>query len=167
MRGRKPTPTAVKQLRGNPGKRALNKHEPQFSGTPTCPSWLNRLAKKEWKRVTNELSALNMLRTVDTATLASYCQSYARWQMAEQTVEAEGQTIREPIVNKSGEIIGNKIKRHPATTIAKDEKAALLRAASLFGFDPSSRARIDLGDAPTVDPFEAFMQELHEVPHDG
>ena len=30
-RGRKPKPTAVKERQGNPGKRKLNKDEPQFS----------------------------------------------------------------------------------------------------------------------------------------
>ena len=29
MRGRKPKPTALKLIAGNPGKRALNAHEPQ------------------------------------------------------------------------------------------------------------------------------------------
>ena len=160
MRGRRPKPTAQKKLAGNPGKRALNKNEPNFAGVPECPDWLTPLAKDEWQRVTGELSALNMLRSVDTATLASYCQSYARWQSAELIVEKEGQTVREPITNKSGDVVGHKVKRHPATTIAKDEKAALHRAASLFGFDPSSRSRIDLGEPAAVDPFDAFMQEL-------
>ena len=29
MKGRKPTPTYLKLLKGNPGKRSLNKHEPK------------------------------------------------------------------------------------------------------------------------------------------
>ena len=40
-RGRKPKPTALKVLEGNPGKRPLNDHEPiPPKGELKCPSWL-------------------------------------------------------------------------------------------------------------------------------
>ncbi|SEB40763.1 phage terminase, small subunit, putative, P27 family [Terriglobus roseus] len=162
MPGRKPLPAAIKKERGNPGKRKLNEKEPSFTGFPVCPTFLTPVARTEWDRVTQELTALNMLRSVDTAALASYCLSYARWISAEETVTREGQTISEPILSKSGEVVGQKIKRHPATTIAKDEKAAMHRAAALFGFDPSSRTRLSTGEPQTQDPFEAFMATLHK-----
>ena len=38
MAGRKPKPTAVKKLEGNPGKRKLNTKEPNpGKGMPDCP----------------------------------------------------------------------------------------------------------------------------------
>ena len=38
MAGRKPKPTAVKKLEGNPGKRKLNTKEPvPAKGMPACP----------------------------------------------------------------------------------------------------------------------------------
>ena len=41
MAGRKPKPTAIKELEGNPGKRKLNKKEPKpEKGMPVCPEWL-------------------------------------------------------------------------------------------------------------------------------
>ena len=41
MAGRKPKPTAVKKLEGNPGKRKLNTKEPvPAKGMPDCPEWL-------------------------------------------------------------------------------------------------------------------------------
>lgn len=50
QRGRKPKPTAVKVLEGNPGKRSLNTNEPKpQKKTPRCPAWLEAEAKKEWK----------------------------------------------------------------------------------------------------------------------
>lgn len=165
MPGPPPKPTPLKKLGGNAGKRKINKREPNFSGAPVCPKWLTATAKEEWKRVTRELAALNMLRSVDSAALSAYCQSFARWQSAEEQIDKEGQTIREPITNKSGEIVGYKVKRHPATTIAKDERSAMHRAASLFGFDPASRTRITTGEpAPisTLDKFRARADELNE-----
>ena len=41
MAGRKPKPTALKKLEGNPGKRKLNTKEPMpGKGMPDCPKWL-------------------------------------------------------------------------------------------------------------------------------
>ena len=43
QRGRKPKPTAVKQLEGNPGKRQLNANEPKPAArAPSCPKWRKR-----------------------------------------------------------------------------------------------------------------------------
>ena len=47
-RGRKPTPTAMKLLEGNPGKRKLNDKEPRpEKKAPSCPKWLEPEGKKE------------------------------------------------------------------------------------------------------------------------
>ena len=59
--GRKPKPTSLKVLEGNPGKRALNDTEPKpEKKAPKCPTWLNKEAKKEWKRIATELEALGI-----------------------------------------------------------------------------------------------------------
>lgn len=144
MAGRKPKPTALKALTGNPGKRLLNASEPAFTGTPRCPTWLNKIAKAEWRRIVAEMAALDMLRSVDTAALAAYCLAFARWRSAEEIVEREGQIHDEPILDKEGKVVGHKKKRHPATTVAREERAAMIKAAALFGFDPSSRSRLSV-----------------------
>ena len=47
MAGRKPKPTALKKLEGNPGKRKLNTKEPvPDKGMPDCPKWLLPEAKQ-------------------------------------------------------------------------------------------------------------------------
>lgn len=59
MAGRKPKPTAVKKLEGNPGKRKLNKKEPvPEKGIPDCPDWLLPEAKTEWERLCEKLSQM-------------------------------------------------------------------------------------------------------------
>ena len=158
MPGRKPKPTSLKICENNPGKRKLNRKEPAFTGTPVAPEWMTGEAHVEWQRVVSELAALNMLKSTDQAVLAAYCMSWARWRSAELIIEREGQTVQEPIVNKSGEIVGTKTKRHPATSIAKEERMSLLRSATLFGFDPSSRSKLIVGDQSNdKDPFAEFL----------
>jgi P27 family predicted phage terminase small subunit len=122
----------------------MNQNEPQFTGTPKCPSDLPAPAKVEWRRVVKEMEALEMLRSVDMAALAAYCEAYANWRTAEEIVRTEGQIIHEPILSKAGEVVGEKVKRHPATTIAREERAAMVKIAALFGFDPSSRSRLSV-----------------------
>jgi hypothetical protein len=48
MRGRRPKPTRVKALTGNPGKRPLNTHEPRPEpAAPDCPPELSPAARQE------------------------------------------------------------------------------------------------------------------------
>ena len=91
QRGRKPKPTAIKELEGNPGKRPLNDAEPKpAKKAPPCPKWLEPEAKKEWRRLSKQLEQIGVLTEVDQAAFASYCQasealkssrtSHGRWQ---------------------------------------------------------------------------------------
>lgn len=49
MAGRKPKPTALKKLEGNPGKRKLNTKEPiPAKGMLNCPEWLLPEAKRNY-----------------------------------------------------------------------------------------------------------------------
>ena len=80
--GRPPKPTAIKALAGNPGKRPLNNNEPKPSGIPSCPTFLDAAAKKEWKRISKELIEIGILTSVDRSILASYCDAYSRWAQA-------------------------------------------------------------------------------------
>ena len=65
QRGRKPKPTAVKVLEGNPGKRSLNTGEPKpEKKAPRCPAWLEDEAKKEWRRMAKQLEHLGILTEI-------------------------------------------------------------------------------------------------------
>ena len=91
MAGRKPKPTALKKLEGNPGKRKLNTKEPvPAKGMPDCPKWLLPEAKEEWKRLCKKLSEMDVLTLteIDMAAFAAYCQSqsYARMYLLRQQV---------------------------------------------------------------------------------
>ena len=87
MRGLKPTPTHLKLIKGNPGKRRINEREPvPTADLPSAPTHLSDGAKVEWGRVSEELYRLGLLTGVDRAALAAYCQAYARWAQAENAI---------------------------------------------------------------------------------
>ena len=95
--GRKPKPTAIKKLEGNPGKRQLNEYEPKpMQKAPKCPMWLETEAKKEWRRTARQLEDLGILTEVDMAAFAGYCQAYARWKEAEEFISRHGTIVKTP-----------------------------------------------------------------------
>ena len=136
-RGRKPKPTAMKQLEGNPGGRKLNAREPKAnSGLPVCPSWLLPEAKNEWKRLAKKLHAMGILTVSDRMTFAAYCQSYARWKEAQEHLEQEGSVC----LTKNG------FEQPSAWVgIANTSQKLMMQAAAEFGLTPSVRSRLVAG----------------------
>lgn len=88
MRGRKPTPTNLKLIRGNPGKRPMRMDEfkPQRA-IPSCPRHLKGESRKEWKRITEELDKYGMISEVDRGALAMLCTLWGRYVAAEEMIE--------------------------------------------------------------------------------
>jgi P27 family predicted phage terminase small subunit len=136
MPGRKPKPTALKELSGNPGKRRLNRTQPEFSAGATCPKHLDKIAKVEWKRLSEDLTASGLLTSVDRAVLAGYCDAYSRWVQATTALQAQGLVITSP---KSGYPMPN-----PYVSIANTSLTLMHKFAAEFGFTPSSRSRINV-----------------------
>ena len=133
MRGRKPKPTHLKLLDGNPGKRGINASEPQPSRrAPTCPAHLCPPAKAEWKRLATQLTILRILTELDRAALAAYCQSYGRW------VEAERKLHETPMLLK---LPSGYVQQNPWLTIANKQLELMHRYLSEFGL---SRSRVSL-----------------------
>ena len=140
MRGRKPKPTAIKELEGNPGKRALNHKEPQpREGLPSRPAHLHGAAAIEWNRVVKELQEMGVLTRVDRAVLASYCVAYGHWVDAEQHLQEEGAVIETTF--------GNKVQ-NPYLSISKRSMDQMVKFAAEFGMTPSSLSRLK-SEAPT------------------
>lgn len=138
--GRPPKPTKLKVLAGNPGKRPLNMNEPKPKPVaPKCPAWLDKEAKREWKRVAPELEKLGLLTVVDGSALAAYCQAYARWRQAEEMIRREGLTI----TTETGYVMP-----HPAVKIAEKSMQLIRGFCNEFGLTPSSRAKMTV---PEVD----------------
>ena len=108
MAGRKPKPTAVKKLEGNPGKRKLNNKElDPKKRMPACPDWLMPEAKKEWERLAELMNQMDVLTEADMAAFAAYCQSYVRWKEAQEHITSGGSTFEIDIeleIKREGEL---------------------------------------------------------------
>jgi len=134
MRGRRPKPSRLKVLTGNPGKRPLNMNEPVPNPTvPECPPELGPVAQREWNRLVGELAALRLITNLDRAALAAYCAAYALWAEATEAIQKYGAMVKSP----SGYPM-----QSPYVAIVNRQTEIMMRIASEFGFTPASRSRI-------------------------
>ena len=134
QRGRKPKPTALKELEGNPGKRQLNINEPKpLAKAPSCPKWLDPEAKKEWKRLSKKMEQIGILTEIDMAAFAGYCQAYARWKAAEEFISKHGSIVKTP---------SGYWQQVPQVSIAQQYMKAMQKFAEQFGLTPAARSRI-------------------------
>jgi P27 family predicted phage terminase small subunit len=165
--GRKPKPTNMKILQGNPGKRPLNRAEPKPTAKiPSCPKTLTGEARKEWRRVTKELAQLGLLTAIDRAVLALYCQAWGRWVYAEEQLEKlrtwAGRDGEEPELPPPGWTFTTDKGYEGVTpwlSIANKAASEVRKLAAEFGMTPSSRSRVTVTKAEEVDPYEAFRRQ--------
>lgn len=167
-RGRRPLPTAVKELRGNPGKRKLNEAEPvPAAGEPEMPKGLSEGAAAEWNRILPGLMAMRIITPVDRATLAAYCYAYDIWMQANDEIREFGVMIKFPIMGRKGtpeenEVISYLPKKNPALAIASDALKTMNSYGSLLGVNPVSRANLHVEKPKEEDPFDAWAKQKAE-----
>ena len=136
MPGPRPKPTRLKRLAGNPGKRPLNRNEPEPEpGIPSVPAHLDDEAKAEWGRISEELDALGLLTSVDRAALAAYCQAWSTWVESVEKLRSMGKIIKSP----SGYPMVN-----PYVAIHNKALDHMHKYAVEFGLTPASRSRISV-----------------------
>lgn len=153
MAGRKPIPTAIKELNGNPGKRPMNDAEPQPKhGEPPMPTGLSKYAKAAWKRMVPVLLGMGVLTVADGDALLLYCEAYAQWKEAMLQIKKHGMTytaigIKEQVITRLSPYIGERDKAFKAMKSMLTE----------FGCTPSSRSRLKVDKPQETDPLDDFL----------
>ena len=155
MRGRKPKPTALKVLAGNPGRRPLPAGEPAVQGgVPRAPRAMSREARAEWRRVMRHYAATGVITQVDRPALVAYCELYARAREAERKLQQTGLLV----ITDKGQAFANPLIR------VADRAWAEMRAFAIeFGMTPSSRARVRVPDKVPEDEFTQYMHSRVRV----
>jgi P27 family predicted phage terminase small subunit len=140
MSGPPPTSTALKILRGNPGRRRLNSREPRPAiELPTCPAHLSAEARREWRRIGPQLRDIGVLSTIDKAAFAAYCVNWARWVKAEQKIKSQGEVLRS---KRTGVEYYN-----PWLGVASRSMLLMHKFAIELGLSPSARSRVRSAEA--------------------
>lgn len=155
--GPPPKPTHLKKLAGNPGKRALNKHEPKPKGPLfEAPDDLPEAAVPFWNYAIR-CAPRGLLKRLDQRTLAIYAVAAAAHSAAAEICFREGITIKKRNMKMA--------HVHPAMRIVDAQAGIMMRACVEMGFTPSSRSRIivkegilDEDPIEPDNPFDEFAQ---------
>ena len=152
MRGKRPDPTHLKLLKGTPGGRPINRHEPKPIGAlHEAPADLPEGAVPFWDQAIAS-APRGLLRRLDERVL--FLWTVAAWAHSDavaKLAEANGLTS----YNRKN----HRQQMNPLLSIIDREANVMLRAAAELGFSPTSRSRVVVreGDlAEATNPFEEF-----------
>lgn len=140
--GRKPVPSALKELHGNPGKRKRNPREPKPAGNLfDAPRWMSKDQRAEWRYIVDS-SVPGLLTSVDRANLTAYVVATClHRQAAKELGKAKSLTVP---VGTAGAV-----QQHPALQIVNRQALIMIKAAAEMGFTPASRSRVSVdGEVP-------------------
>lgn len=163
MAGRKRIPSAIREGEtvGDSNYSAVAHRriapQPNFPTGIRMPSFLDKEAKKEWRRITSALADLDLLRATDTAVLASYCAAYSRWEKAERELATKGAVIE--VDGSQGQ---KKFVKNPQLMISEQSQKMMLRAGSLLGFNPADRSKVSAPPKQAENPFGNLDDEDDE-----
>lgn len=133
-RGPRPTPSKILKARGS--WRATGREgEPEATGAPVCPTFLDDTAKEVWAETCDELDRMGILASADKWTLAAYCVACS--QLARTTAELATDTLTTETQRGSAS--------NPLVTIQHKAIEKIAKLASHFGLSPSARVglRVD------------------------
>ena len=148
MRGAKPKPTHLKLLAGNPGKRPLNRNEPQPQGDlHDAPDWLTVDQKAGWTYAIANAPA-GMLKRLDRSAMTAFVVAEDLHRQASMAVGKFGLITKSPT---KGEPMQN-----PYLPIINRQAQIMLKAAAELGFTPSSRSRVSVDKRDQENPFDAI-----------
>ncbi|MFA5593218.1 MAG: phage terminase small subunit P27 family [Micavibrio sp.] len=134
MRGRKPKPTALKLVAGNPGKRKINKQEPQpRADLAAAPAWLSQRQQNIWRDVV-EFAPPGLLKDVDASVFAVWVVAYDLYQEASDKLARTGMLVKAPNTGVP--------MQSPYLAIVNKQAQIMMKAAAEMGFTPASRSRV-------------------------
>jgi len=156
IRGRRPKATQRQISEGDPAKRGKRKLQQQLDkepkaarGLPPCPKHVVGVARSAWKFWVEELQEMKLDARPDAMMLEGACVNYARAVQADAMIQ-HGCQVEEPIINHTtGEVIGTKIKNHPAVAVSNSAWRQVRAFCSEFGLSPVSRTRLTLEQPDT------------------
>lgn len=147
-RGPAPKPGELKALEGGRGHRPINLEQsfrPEV-GVPDMPRWLNKEARKAWKRLSEELVYYNLLSKVDRDAFAMLCQTIGRLELIERSVNgrmdlaiSEGRDAASALLDKTPN--GLAVQAAIYQVLNKEQEKLRLMLAE-FGLTPAQRARV-------------------------
>tara|TARA_B100001063_G_scaffold247320_1_gene292612 strand:+ start:5905 stop:6375 length:471 start_codon:yes stop_codon:yes gene_type:complete len=148
MASPKPVPTALRLIKGNPSKRAINKQEPKPQrGIPRCPAHLDSKAKTAWKKLCTHLDKMGVLTLADEMALEVLVSVYARIRDLQKQIKDHGGTTYES-TREDGAVFH---KALPQVQQLEKAESTFRSYLTEFGLTPSARAKLKTEEEPPGD----------------
>ena len=136
-------------MRGNPGKRALNKAEPKPPPlTVAPPDHLDADAKAEWGRLVPLLTRMRVLTEADYMALANLCSSWSTMITAQKQIQTAGMLYKSQKTNY--------VQISPLWTIVQQSMKQVNEILKEFGMTPAARTKVQTvpGKPAESDPWD-------------
>ena len=149
MRGRKPKPTALKLVEGNPGHRPINKREPK--GEPISlspPPELTKAQRVLWRKAIR-VAPRQLLGACDRMLLTVWCVTQDHYSTAVKMQAQIDADNNRPLLVESRRDGG--LTESPYLRLMHKHAQTLVKVASELGFTPSSRSRLACPQSPKDD----------------
>jgi P27 family predicted phage terminase small subunit len=143
--GRRPQPTKLKVLRGNPGKRPINQHEPIPPTGEVKKPKLSKAAESVWDEIAPVCQAMGTLTVGDVKAFARLCELQATADMTAEQKDAEGFAPFTVSEDYNG---APKVNVHGAIKLEKEISQVISAYYDRFGMTPTGRAKIVLPKKP-------------------
>ncbi|MFP5513337.1 MAG: phage terminase small subunit P27 family [Alphaproteobacteria bacterium] len=154
MAGRRPTPTHLKLVKGNPGKRGINKQEPQpRRALPSPPDHLSDAGRLTWGRLTVLLDRMGVLTEADAYALERLCEIYGEILECQEIIADEGRTYETR--NEAGSIM---YRARPEVAMLADADRRFKSYLVEFGLTPAARSKVKVADGEQeADPLQSYF----------
>ena len=156
MRGRKPKPTSLKLITGNPGRRQINTQEPKLPAPPAVVEPPPAIAEdaracEEWRRLAPMLIASRTVTEADYGALLSLCHQWSTY------LNAREKATTLVITTKTGHPMPN-----PYLSVSNKALSHCIKLWAELGCTPSARSRVTAaaapnGEATAQDPYAAIL----------
>jgi P27 family predicted phage terminase small subunit len=168
MAGRRPKPTHLKVVAGNPGRRPLNPKEPKPAREiPSCPAHLSDTSKVAWGRLCVLLDRMGVLTEADTLALERLCDCYAEILECRELIARDGRTyssVTTRTTSEEGEEttveeVKSLLKANPAVAMLGDADRRFKSYLVEFGLTPAARTKVQAkeDDGDKKDPLREFF----------
>lgn len=152
MRGRRPKPTLLKLMLGNPGQQRMNMNEPLPAANIVIrdpPDWLTPNQRIMWTVYAHNAPA-GLLKKLDQMTFAVWIVAADTYKRAAQALAAEQENGKD--------MVGTRARR--LQTVVNTQAEILRRYSTELGFSPAARPRIQVTPEPGADKSKSEFEQL-------
>ena len=146
MRGPKPTPQAIVEVTGNPGRRPVKTSAKGGGKVGPPPFGMSEAAQVKWRVASGEWRLV--LTGSDRDALRMYCEAWAEMENAQARVIEDGAMILTP---------NGMVQKSPWLTKLEHSREFCRKMLSEFGGSPSARMRVSGSEEESADPADEFV----------